>query len=58
MSSEVMDIIGRLLVLANSEGGQSLLLKFFADHGISKDVVTRAIESLPSVKDTKEVSNG
>lgn len=58
MSSEVMDILGKLLVLANSDGGQATLLKFFADHGINKDVVIKAAESLPPVKDTKEVSNG
>ena len=58
MPSEVMDILAGLLTLGNSSGGQAVLTKFFADHGITVEKVTKAIDSLPPVKDTEEVSNG
>lgn len=55
MPAEVMEILGKLLVLANSDGGQAVLAKFFVDHGVTREAVTKAIAALPPVKDTKEV---
>ena len=55
MPSEVMDIVGKLLVLASSPGGQAALTRIFAERGITKDVVVAAIDALPIPKDTKEV---
>ncbi len=58
MSAEVMAILAALLKLGSSDGGQAVLVKLFADHGITVEKVTKAIDSLPAVKDTEEVSNG
>ncbi len=53
-----MAILAALLKLGSSDGGQAVLVKLFADHGITVEKVTKAIDSLPAVKDTEEVSNG
>lgn len=58
MSSEVMEILAGLLKLASSEGGQSVLLKLFKGSGVTVQKVNEAIDSLPMVKDTKEVPSG
>ena len=58
MPPEVMEILGGLLKLGSSEGGQAVLLKLFKGSGLTADKVNEAIASLPKVKDTKEILNG
>ena len=54
MTQELLEILGKILALANSQAGQSALLQMFAEKDISASKLDEIIKKLPDPQPPKE----